>query len=141
VDLIRRTYRNRLSAQYERERDTAESIAYVVASGPGETFDHLAASGEPLIYVVTEIGELVIGAQLSWPTPASHAVLAQGRAVAAAGEVLMAVADGIKIVLALNNKSGHYEPDAGCLVVAAQAFRDLGFEVPEVVVQAHGRED
>ena len=94
----------------------------------------LAASGEPLIYVVTERRELVIAPRLAWNGPVAHPVLCNGEPVLAAGEVSLAVANEVKMVLELNNMSGHYRPGVESLSLVVEAFEALGFEVPQDVV-------
>ena len=92
-----------------------------------------------MIYVVVEDRLLV-----SEPTVrlqrVTHAVLAKGRPVEAAGEVEL-VTTGFMVVIELNNRSGHYLPDSASLDVARAAFRARGFAVPESSIDSYTQED
>ena len=59
----------------------------------------------------------------------SHAVLAAGGPVQAAGEFEAVTEQGGLVVSALNNMSGHYRPAAASLRVAQQAFEAAGIRV------------
>ena len=132
-----RVYANRLPHLYQGEVDRAEAAGSTGVTAPGPEFEDLAASGEPLNFVVTQRMELVVASQFSGPPAADHAVLARGDLVLAAGEVSLAVADDFRMVIELNNRSGHYGPDAGCLAVAVEVFQALGFKVPDEVITAY----
>ena len=56
-------------------------------------------------------------------------MLAGGEPVQAAGEFEVMAEYDTKVVTALNNMSGHYQPDESSLTVAAQAFEDRGLQV------------
>lgn len=57
----------------------------------------------------------------------THAVLAGGTPVNAAGEFELTVTEHASVVTALNNLSGHYLPHANSLDVAVEAFEERGF--------------
>lgn len=59
----------------------------------------------------------------------THAVLAGGRPVQAAGEFSVEWRYGNTIVARLNNMSGHYRPASGSLAVAQAAFESRGLTV------------
>lgn len=66
----------------------------------------------------------------------SHAVLADGGPVQAAGELEVIEFAEVKVVTALNNMSGHYQPGRGSLDVAVEAFEERGLRVlPDGVEQ------
>lgn len=116
--------------------DFANDLAAAVASGvqwgsaPSEDFDRLALRGDPLIYVVTQSGTLVVATQFVARGRIVHAVLADGLPVLAAGDVSLVVLGDYKAVIRLSNRSGHYRPARSCLELAAEVFRNQGFEVP-----------
>ena len=56
----------------------------------------------------------------------SHAVLADGGHVQAAGEFEMVEFEDVKVVTLLNNMSGHYRPGRESLDVAMEAFDQRG---------------
>lgn len=130
-----RSYPNQLPDQYDDECQKAGE-AGIVGVGPGPELDRLAVDGESLIYVITEQSALVVVSQFGLPGDVGHAVLARGKNVLAAGEVSLAAAPaaGIRMVVELNNQSGHYVPGDQCLDLAADTFRGLGFEVKEEVI-------
>lgn len=59
----------------------------------------------------------------------SHAVLADGGHVQAAGEFEVIEIGEVKVVASLNNMSGHYRPGRESLDVAVEAFEERGLRV------------
>lgn len=53
-------------------------------------------------------------------------MIASNQAVIAAGEVSLFVARSDRIVLTLNERSGHYQPGRECLVVAREDSNSKG---------------
>ena len=92
---------------------------------PGPAFDALATEGERMIYVVVD-GRLVVSKRRAMGENITHAVLANGRPVEAAGEFEAAREERTIAVSALDNMSGHYRPDSGSLSVAKEAFETRG---------------
>ena len=82
-----------------------------------------------MIFVVLTGGGLVAAPQLQRYRHISHAVLASGAPVLAAGEFAVEYDGTTMIVSALNNMSGHYRPETGTLAVAAAAFERAGISV------------
>lgn len=81
-----------------------------------------------MIYVVVD-GRLVVSRRRSLDENISHAVLADGKPVDAAGEFDVVVQGDSVEVTALNNMSGHYQPDAASLSSARKAFETRGVPV------------
>ncbi len=119
-------YSESLEAELQAARDVDASPIVV----PSDAFLDLAATGERLIYAVIDDVLLVSGlfVQLQRIT---HAVLAGGRPVSAAGEVDLLVTPDLMLVMELTNRSGHYRPDRQSLEVAKAAFEACGFRVPD----------
>lgn len=81
--------------------------------------------------------ELIVAPQLKNGFEIRHPVLAGGQDVLAAGELELVQGGGAKFVIDLTNKSGHYEPEPGCLDEAVRILKDLGFTVPPDVVRPY----
>lgn len=120
-------YENQLPERLldETERFTLARIEICVA--PGEAFDQSAELGERLLYVVRRNRELVVCEDV---LEAHHSVLAAGEPVLAAGELSLAVYGELKIVLDLNELSGHYRPARDCRRVVAEILASMDFLVP-----------
>ena len=103
---------------------------------PGPAFDALVTEGERMIYVVVD-GRLVVSKRRAMGENITHAVLANGRPVEAAGEFEAAREEGTIAVSALDNMSGHYRPDARSLSVAMEAFETRGVPVRPGCVRAY----
>ncbi len=131
------TYTNRLPDEFADEMAAAKAAKVTAVSCPGDEFDELVAEGERLVFVVTIQRELVVAPQIKNGFEIRHPVLAGGRDVLAAGEIELVHGGDAKFVLDLTNKSGHYEPDPGCLDAAVKILEDLGFTVPPDVVRPY----
>jgi hypothetical protein len=131
------TYANRLTEDYADELAAATAAKVAGVSCPGEAFDQLVAEGDRLVFVVTIQRELVVAPQLKNGLEIRHPVLAGGQVVLAAGEIELVQGGGMKLVLDLTNKSGHYEPEPRCLDVAAQVLDELGYTVPPGAVRPY----
>ena len=122
------TYHNRSPAQLEQESDAARRVGVAPIEVPSTAFDALAAKGERMIYVV--VGSRLWASKRQVGTEhISHAVLAAGGPVQAAGEFKVVAEQGGLVVSTLNNMSGHYRPAAESLGVAQQAFEAAGIPV------------
>lgn len=132
-----RRYINSMSHNYDSEVRIAHQAGCTWGTAPGEDFMRIADEGDRLIYVVTEERELIIAAISPSIT---HAVIATGLPVLAAGECDVAVYGEFKMVLDVSNKSGHYLPDAGCLDLVQEVFEDLDFVVGPGVFSSYRNE-
>jgi hypothetical protein len=65
-------------------------------------------AAEPINWVVTESGQLLIAPAAQGGVRITHAVVAGGQPVIAAGEAQVAVGAGRTIGLSINSQSGHY---------------------------------
>ena len=99
-------------------------------------FDSLAAEAERMIYVVAG-GWLLASKRLAMGEYITHAVLADGGPVQAAGEFEVMEHEGAKVVTALNNVSGHYRPGSESLDVAREAFEARGLRVLRAGVEQY----
>lgn len=93
-------------------------------------FDSLAAKGGQMIYVFAS-GRLLASKRHAQQVHISHAALAAGGPVEAAGEFKASVDGPTKLVTELNNMSGHYRPDTKSLHRALEAFEARGWHVCE----------
>ena len=93
------------------------------AGGPG--FDAIVNQGTTKL-VVTESGELLVAPHSVGGVEISHAVLAGGQPVLAAGEAEIAGAGGQYVGLNISNWSGHYMPSEESLSIARAAFAAVG---------------
>ena len=122
------TYYNHLPAQLDRESEAARRVEVAPVEVPSTAFDTLAAEGARMIYVV--VGDRLLASKRQVGVEhISHAVLAAGGPVQAAGEFEVVTDQGGLVVSALNNMSGHYRPAAASLRVAQQAFEAAGIRV------------
>ena len=103
---------------------------------PSTAFDVLAAEGDKMIYVVTT-GQLLASRRQVGIEHISHAVLAGGGPVQAAGEFEVVAEDGALVVSALNNMSGHYRPSTESLEIAQQAFQAAGIRVRSGAIHSY----
>ncbi len=122
-------YYNRYPHLLEQEREAAREAGIVPVSVPSAAFDLLAMAGVDMIFVVLTGGGLVAVPRQQRYRHISHAVLASGAPVLAAGEFAVEYDGTMMIVSALNDMSGHYQPGTGALAVAAAAFEGAGFGV------------
>lgn len=81
-----------------------------------------------MIYVVVG-GRLLASKRQVAVEHISHAVLANGDPVQAAGEFEVVAENGVLVVSALDNMSGHYRPATASLEVAQLAFEVAGIRV------------
>ena len=130
-------FANRLAEDYPDELAAATAARVAGVPCPGEAFDQLVAEGDRLVFVVTVQHELIVAPQLKNGFEIRHPVLAGGQDVLAAGELELVQGGGAKFVIDLTNKSGHYEPEPGCLNAAVRILKDLGFTVPPDVVRPY----
>ena len=93
----------------QAEHEAARRAGVVPADVPGAAFHALAAEGERMIYVLVG-GRLVVSRRRSMGENITHAVLADGGPVQAAGEFEVVEEGDAMVVTALNNMSGHYRP-------------------------------
>jgi hypothetical protein len=135
--LAESTYENRLKEAYADEVAAAKAAKITGVSCPGDDFDQLVAEGERLVFVVTIQRELIVAPQIKNGFEIRHPVLAGGQNVLAAGELELVHGGDMKLVLTLTNKSGHYEPEPGCLDVAVQVLEHFGYTVPPDVVRPY----
>lgn len=133
------SYENRLKDDYADEVAAAATAGVHGVECPSEAFDMLVAAAERLVFVVTLQRQLIVAAQLKNGFEIRHPVLAGGEDVLAAGELELVHGDGMKIVLEVTNKSGHYEPAADCLETARQVLEELGYIVPPTVIRPYPR--
>ena len=94
------------------------------AKAPSDAFEQLASDGEPLIYVVSKQNEFIVAEDV---VDAHHSVLVFGEDVLAAGQASLLAMGESRIVLDLDNQSGHYRPRDESIHFAAAILVDLGF--------------
>lgn len=82
-----------------------------------------------MIFVVLVNGALLAAPRRHHDEDISHAVLADGGPVLAAGEFDAEIIGPQLFVSSLNNLSGHYRPTADSLTVARRAFETAGITV------------
>jgi len=122
------SYHNRHPGQLAAELDAARRVGFMPVEVPGPAFDALAAGGAAMIYVV--VGDrLLVSQRRLMDEHITHAVPAGGEPVHAAGEVKIGSRRDTVVVAALNNASGHYQPEAESLAVAREAFESRGVPV------------
>ena len=95
---------------------------------PSDAFDALVAEGDRMIFVVVG-GRLLVSKRLVQGEHISHAVIAGGEPVQAAGEFEVVEEQEATIVSILNNMSGHYRPAGASLTVAQEAFEAAGLRI------------
>lgn len=133
-----RSYYNHYPERLPEEQAAAERAGVLPAGVPSAEFDALAQQGEPMIYVVAG-DRLWVSPRYARGEHISHAVLAGGGPVRAAGE-FEAVSDGEAVTLiALDNRSGHYRPGRSSLGVAREAFESRGVQTAPNSLRAHRR--
>ena len=123
-----RSYYNRYPERLPEEQAAADSAGVVPAEVPGDESDALAVEGERMIYVVAG-DHVLVAPRYSMGQQISHAVLADGGPVQAAGEIDAVTISGKTVVISLDNKSGHYRPGRISLAVAKAAFESRGVQV------------
>ena len=130
------SYYNQLPLQLQRELETAQRVSLSPIEIPSKGFDSSATEGARMIYVVVG-GHLIASKRQVGGEHISHAVLADGGPVQAAGEFEIETEHGAPVVSALNNMSGHYRPAAASLEVARRAFESAGIPVLPGVVRSY----
>ena len=129
-------YYNSLPAQFHLELEAASRIGLTPVEIPSTAFDALAAEGERMIYVV--VGDQLLASKRQVGVEhVSHAVLSHDGPVQATGEFEIVAEDGVLVVSALNNMSGHYQPAAESLEVAQQAFEAAGIRIRSGAVRRY----
>lgn len=129
-------YYNRLPSRFPLESEAARRVGLAPVEIPSTAFDDLAAEGERMIYVVAG-GVLLVSKREVGTEHISHAVLADGGPVQAAGEFEVVAEHGAFVVSALDNMSGHYRPAGASLEVARQAFEAAGIRVRSGAVRRY----
>ena len=81
-----------------------------------------------MIFVMTG-GRLLVSKRLVFGEHISHAVIADGAPVQAAGEFEVVEEQSATVVSILNNLSGHYRPAESSLAVAQEAFEAAGLRI------------
>ena len=100
-----------------------------------ETLRRYCLQGDPLKWVVTTNGEILFG-----PTHHTHAALAGGEPVLAAGHAYLVEIDRQRkqfFIPSINNTSGHYQPAEPSIDIAIRLLRAHGFTVPDAAKQPH----
>ncbi|WP_420439788.1 hypothetical protein [Candidatus Poriferisodalis sp.] len=82
-----------------------------------------------MIFVLLPGGGLVAARRQQRGEHISHAVLAPGGPVLAAGEFRMDFDGSAMVVSELNDMSGHYRPGADALALAKETFEAAGIDV------------
>ena len=119
----------------DQEMEAARRADVEAVEVPSVEFDWLVAEAERMIYVLAG-GRLLVSKRWAVGEHITHAVLADGGPVQAAGEFEVLELDGAKVVTALNNQSGHYQPGSESLDVAREAFEACELRVlPDGVEQ------
>lgn len=122
------SYQNRYPGHLATELETARRAGFGPVEVPGPAFDALATEGVTMIYVVVD-DRLLVSQRRLLDEHITHAVLAGGKPVQAAGEVKVGWQRDTVVVTALNNASGHYQPGAASLAVAREAFESRGVPI------------
>lgn len=123
-----RSYYNLDPSTLAQEQDAAHRVGVAAIELPSAEFDRLAAEGERMIYVLAG-DRLLVSERHAMAEHISHAVLADGEPVQAAGEFEVIEFGDVKVVTSLNNMSGHYQPGRESLDVAMEAFEERGLRV------------
>jgi len=77
-------------------------------------------------WVVTQAGELYVIQKFIAGEEIPHTILTNGQPALAAGEAIVAGADGEFIGLEINRHSGHYQPGPESLDMGIRAFAEWG---------------
>ena len=124
-----RLFHNLLPSRLSQELEAARRVLVDPFMIPSDAFDALAAQGAQMIYVVLPDCRLVAAPRSQRGEFISHAVLATGGPVLAAGEFQMNIDDTAMAVSKLDNMSGHYQPGSATLALARTAFEAAGIDV------------
>ncbi len=90
-----------------------------------------------MIFVVLTDGRLVAAPRRQHGENISHAVLANGGPVLAAGEFSVEFHGSEIVVSALNDMSGHYRPGADGLAIAQETFETAEISVRSEAVTSY----
>ena len=134
-----RFYHNRYPELFDSELRAATRAGFVPLEVSSAEFEALAVEGERMIYVVAS-GRLLVSKRQARGEHISHPVLADGGPVEAAGEFEVMVHGRNRVVTALNNLSGHYQPRTESLRVAVEAFERRGWHVSQGGIHAYDLE-
>jgi RHS repeat-associated protein len=119
------TYLNQLPERLAEE--TAEMARVGAAPIQAGTPEFEAAVNQGTIkWVVTESGELLITPAFVGDVEISHAALAGGKPVLAAGQADIAAGGGQYVGIGITEHSGHYKPPPESLEIGKQAFARWG---------------
>ena len=135
-DTLSPSYYNQLPGRLHRELETARRVGVRAVEIPSKGFDSSAIEGARMIYVAVD-GHLIASKRQVDGEHISHAVLANGGPVQAAGEFEIETEHGAPVVSVLNNMSGHYRPATASLEVARRAFESAGIPVLPGVVRSY----
>ena len=133
-----RSYYNHYPERLTEEETAANRAGAAPTEVPSAEFEALATLGERMIYVVTG-DRLLVSPRYVKGEHISHAVLADGGPVQAAGETEAVTISGATVLISLNNRSGHYRPGRSSLTVAREAFEARGVQVAPESLEAHPR--
>ena len=123
-----RTYHNRYPRALAQEMEAARRVGAAPVEVPSDAFDALIAEEDRMIYVVAG-GRLLVSKRLVLGEHISHAVIADGEPVQAAGEFEVVEEQEATVVSILNNMSGHYRPAGASLTAAQEAFEAAGLRI------------
>lgn len=122
------TFTNNYPHALPRELEDARNVGFqriTPQNTTDATFQRTVNDGT-IKWVVDQDGVLHISPKTVHGQEISHAALAGGRPVLAAGEANISARGGAVIGLELSNYSGHYRPTAASIDIGTQAFGRLG---------------
>ncbi len=119
------TFLNQLPHLLSTELNDAAKVGATRLRTFGPEFDTLVNS-DMIKWVVTESGELIVGAARKNSVEISHAFLTNGRVMRAAGEANIAASGGTRIGIEITNHSGHFMPSQESLMIGVEAFKKIG---------------
>ena len=128
---------NQLAKRYAAELTAAKKVKAPIVRFGDKAFEQVVNTGT-IKFVITEKGELIIAPKFVNGVEISHAVLAGGNAVRAAGEAEIAGTASQFIGLGIRPHSGHYlkgataEQSDACIALAREAFKKLGIIFPDL---------
>ena len=120
-----RLYHNQMPENLAQELADAARVGVVPTRAGASGFNDLVNDGT-IKWVVTETGELFVGPHTRFSQEISHAVLANGAPVRAAGEANISAHGRIRIGMDITHHSGHYQPSAESVEIGKEAFRRAG---------------
>ena len=123
-----RSYYNAYPERLLDELNAARRAEVAPVEVTSDNLDRMAAKDKRMIYTV--VGErLVVSPRQAMGEHISHAVLAGGGPVWAAGEFEATSTAGSVEIMNLDNMSGHYRPGSESLEIAKAAFEARGATV------------